>query len=169
MRKIANQSFEFIEQKINNYAIKHPDTPLQAMLMYRMQVHMYQKMQDTRNQILKENNINETLFMALLIIDTQPDRVIQPSELSKSLGSSKTNATRVADELVKNGWLERYSLDHDRRCLFLKLTDTGIAFIEQIRPKQFANLAYVYAALDEEELHLYEQLSRKVLARIETL
>ncbi|SET31505.1 transcriptional repressor MprA [Thorsellia anophelis] len=169
MNENKNLSFQSIEEKIRQYASRYEDYPLQAMLMYRMHVHIHHKMQDARNAILKENDINETLFMALIIIDSKPDRVIQPSELSSILGSSRTHITRIADELVARGWIERYSTEQDRRCLFLKLTESGVNFLAKISPKQFANLNHVWSALSFEEHIIYEKLSRKLLSKIEEL
>ncbi len=37
--------------------------------------------------------------MALITLESQENHSIQPSELSCALGSSRTNATRIADEL----------------------------------------------------------------------
>lgn len=51
--------------------------------------------------MLKAQGINETLFMALITLESQENHSIQPSELSCALGSSRTNATRIADELEK--------------------------------------------------------------------
>lgn len=169
MNTNPNLSFQCIEEKIRQYASRYEGYPLQAMLMYRMHVHIHHKMQEARNAILKENDINETLFIALLIIDSKPDRVIQPSELSSVLGSSRTHVTRIADELVKQGWIERYSTEEDRRCLFLKLTESGINFLAKISPRQFANLNHVWSALSDEEHIVYEKLSRKLLTKIEEL
>ena len=63
--------------------------------------------------------------MALITLDAQESHSIQPSELSSALGSSRTNATRIADELEKRGWIERRESDNDRRCLHLHLTPQG--------------------------------------------
>lgn len=45
--------------------------------------------------MLKAQGINETLFMALITLESQENHSIQPSELSCALGSSRTNATRI--------------------------------------------------------------------------
>jgi DNA-binding MarR family transcriptional regulator len=66
--------------------------------------------------------------MALITLESQENHSIQPSELSCALGSSRTNATRIADELEKRGWIERRESDNDRRCLHLQLTEKVISF-----------------------------------------
>lgn len=62
-------------------------------------MHMQGKLLENRNKMLKAQGINETLFMALITLESQENHSIQPSELSCALGSSRTNATRIADEL----------------------------------------------------------------------
>ncbi|MFC0180463.1 transcriptional repressor MprA [Thorsellia kenyensis] len=166
---LTNTSFNSIEERIREYAKRDSSYPLQAMLMYRMHVHIHQKIQDARNRILKEYNITETIFIALIIIDSKIEKMIQPSLLSEILGLSKTSATRIADELVKNKWVERYYTKEDRRCIFLKITPHGLEFLERIRPKQFENLVTICSALDENEQIIFEKLSRKILAKVESL
>lgn len=90
-------------------------------------MHMQGKLLENRNKMLKAQGINETLFMALITLESQENHSIQPSELSCALGSSRTNATRIADELEKRGWIERRESDNDRRCLHLQLTERGIS------------------------------------------
>ncbi len=63
-----------------------------------MYAHARQALEN-RNKMLKAQGINETLFMALITLESQENHSIQPSELSCALGSSRTNATRIADEL----------------------------------------------------------------------
>ncbi|SUH35512.1 transcriptional regulator [Salmonella enterica subsp. enterica] len=77
--------------------------------------------------------------MALITLESQENHSIQPSELSCALGSSRTNATRIADELEKRGWIERRESDNDRRCLHLQLTEK--------RPGIFARSASTSASL----------------------
>jgi MarR family transcriptional repressor of emrRAB len=95
-------------------------------------MHMQGKLLENRNKMLKAQGINETLFMALITLESQENHSIQPSELSCALGSSRTNATRIADELEKRGWIERRESDNDRRCLHLQLTEKVISFARSV-------------------------------------
>ena len=123
-------SFAPIEQMLNFRATRQKDFPYQEILLTRLCMHMQGKLLENRNKMLKAQGINETLFMALITLDAQESHSIQPSELSSALGSSRTNATRIADELEKRGWIERRESDNDRRCLHLHLTPQGCNRIE---------------------------------------
>ncbi len=91
----------------------------QEILLTRLCMHMQGKLLENRNKMLSAG-INETLFMALITLESQENHSIQPSELSCALGSSRTNATRIADELENAAGLSAAS-DNDRR-LHLQLT-----------------------------------------------
>ncbi|MBS6059932.1 MAG: transcriptional repressor MprA [Pantoea sp.] len=90
-------------------------------------------------------------------------------ELSAALGSSRTNATRIADELEKRGWIERRESDNDRRCLHLHLTEKGNAFLRQVLPPQHQSLQYLWSSLNNSEKAQLESLTRKLLNRLDQM
>ena len=88
-----DSSFTPIEQMLKFRASRHEDFPFQEILLTRLCMHMQGKLLENRNKMLKAQGINETLFMALITLESQENHSIQPSELSCALGSSRTNAT----------------------------------------------------------------------------
>ncbi|TQI81866.1 MarR family transcriptional repressor of emrRAB [Serratia fonticola] len=162
-------SFTPIEQMLNFRAKRQKDFPYQEILLTRLCMHMQSKLLENRNKMLKAQGINETLFMALITLDAQESHSIQPSELSSALGSSRTNATRIADELEKRGWIERRESDNDRRCLHLHLTQAGEAFLEQLLPPQHKCLHFLWSTLNNEEQQQLESLTRKLLVRLDQM
>lgn len=164
-----DSSFTPIEQMLKFRASRQKDFPYQEILLTRLCMHMQGKLLDNRNKMLKAQGINETLFMALLTLESQEDHSIQPSELSSALGSSRTNATRIADELEKRGWIERRESNNDRRCLHLHLTEKGKAFLYEILPPQHSCLQHLWATLSTEEKEQLEQITRKLLHRMDQM
>ena len=130
---------------------------------------MQSKLLENRNKMLKAQGINETLFMALITLDAQESHSIQPSELSSALGSSRTNATRIADELEKRGWIERRESDNDRRCLHLHMTQQGEEFLNQLLPPQHKCLHFLWSTLNDDEQQQLEKLTRKLLTRLDQM
>lgn len=162
-------SFSPIEQMLNFRAKRQKDFPYQEILLTRLCMHMHSKLLENRNKMLKAQGINETLFMALITLDAQESRSIQPSELSAALGSSRTNATRIADELEKKGWIERRESHNDRRCLHLHLTEAGVEFLNQLLPPQHKCLHFLWSTLDAGEQQQLETLTRKLLSRLDQM
>ncbi|MGB9096264.1 transcriptional repressor MprA [Erwinia sp.] len=162
-------SFSPIEQMLNFRANRQKDFPLQEIMLTRLCMHMQSKLLENRNKMLKAQGINETLFMALITLDAQENHSIQPSELSAALGSSRTNATRIADELEKRGWIERRESDSDRRCLHLHLTDKGNEFLRQLLPPQHQCLQLLWSSLNASEKTQLEGITRKLLTRLDQM
>ncbi|HAB1166185.1 TPA_asm: transcriptional repressor MprA [Salmonella enterica subsp. enterica serovar Enteritidis] len=141
-----DSSFTPIEQMLKFRASRHEDFPYQEILLTRLCMHMQGKLLENRNKMLKAQGINETLFMALITLESQENHSIQPSELSCALGSSRTNATRIADELEKRGWIERRESDNDRRCLH-----------------------QLWSSLSTAEKDQLEHITRKLLTRLDQM
>ncbi|HDZ8571766.1 TPA: transcriptional repressor MprA [Escherichia coli] len=138
-----DSSFTPIEQMLKFRASRHEDFPYQEILLTRLCMHMQSKLLENRS--------------------------IQPSELSCVLGSSRTNATRIADELEKRGWIERRESDNDRRCLHLQLTEKGHEFLREVLPPQHNCLHQLWSALSTTEKDQLEQITRKLLSRLDQM
>jgi len=126
-------------------------TPIEQMLKFRASRH--------------EDFPYQEILLTRLCMHMQ----IQPSELSCALGSSRTNATRIADELEKRGWIERRESDNDRRCLHLQLTEKGHEFLREVLPPQHNCLHQLWSALSTTEKDQLEQITRKLLSRLDQM
>ncbi|MEH0834302.1 transcriptional repressor MprA [Pectobacterium cacticida] len=164
-----DSSFTPIEHMLDLRAARKPSFPRQEVLLLRLFMHVQSKILEHRNRMLKDQGINETLFMALLTLESQESYSIQPSELSAALGSSRTNATRIADDLEKRGWIERRESSSDRRCLHLHLTAEGKAFLDQLIPPQHNHLHVLCSSLEPNEQKQFETLMRKLLVRLDEM
>ncbi|WJW82548.1 transcriptional repressor MprA [Moellerella wisconsensis] len=160
---------ELLNTRVTQQNALNKTIPYQEILLTRLCMHVHGKLLDCRNHMLKSQGINETLFMALMILDTKESRSIQPSELSAALGSSRTNATRIADELEKHGWIERKESQNDRRCLHLHLTDKGTEFLNSLLPPQYDCLRDIWSVLDTAEKTQLDSLMRSLLTKLDNL
>lgn len=162
-----DSSFTPVEEILKFRASRYQDFPLQEVLLTRLCMHMQGKLLENRNKVLKAQGINETLFMALITLESQQNHSIQPSGLSCALSSSRTNATRIADELERRGWIERRESENDRRCLHLQLTEKGHQFLRDVLPQQHYYLSQLWSSLDTSEKEQLERTIRKLIARLE--
>lgn len=160
------RNFTEIEESIKQCAQSEPDLPLEKVLLLRLLLHSSSSYLEHRNRLLKQFDLNDTLFMALVVLYTQPDQAIQPSKLSDILGSSRTNATRISDELVGRKWIERVVSNSDRRCFELKLTDYGKDFIKERLPQQWQNIHEVFRGISAEEMQQLSAILYKIVANV---
>jgi MarR family transcriptional repressor of emrRAB len=160
-------SFKPFEHGIENAARRFPGLPKREVLLTRLYYHVFFKLNESANRSLKAYGLNSTTWIALILIYSSPDNAINPSDLSEFLASSRTNITRLADQLVKKNLVIRRACEKDRRRCFLSLTDAGIALVEKILPTQQERLKKHWEKFTEEEMKLFEALLRKLLKKLD--
>lgn len=161
-----NHTFQPIEQAIDAVGQRFPGTPRQEVLLNRLFCHVMSRLTCHWNEALKPYGLHDTLWIALLALYSNPRQMLFPSDLSDTLDFSRTNATRVSDELVRHGWAERTSCSEDRRKVQLRLTDAGIRFVEQLLPVSREFLAEQWGDFSPGEKDMLEQLMRKLLSTL---
>ena len=118
------------------------------------------------NESLKEFGINENLWFAVMAVYVCPDSEILPSRLSDLMDLTRTSATRLSDDMVERGWVERHINQQDRRQIVLKLTAEGEAFIQKVWPQIANRDQNVWEAFAEEDYAQLHHLLSKLLTRL---
>jgi MarR family transcriptional repressor of emrRAB len=163
---LMNNSFHHIEQAIDEIGKRIPGSPRQEVILSRLLCHTLTRLTCHWNEALRPYGINETIWIALLAFYSHPENCLYPSDLSETLDFSRTNATRIADELVKHGWAARTSCSEDRRKVQLKLTVEGVQFVEKLIPISREHLLKEWAPFSDEEKDTLEALMRKLLTTL---
>jgi MarR family transcriptional repressor of emrRAB len=73
-------------------------------------------------------------YITLMALYNRPGNRSSPSELSEYTGETRANMTRICDELVGHGWIDRVPSSEDRRRIDLSLTDAGMALLQEVAP-----------------------------------
>jgi DNA-binding MarR family transcriptional regulator len=91
------------------------------------------------------------------------------SDLSLILHVTKPNITVLVDKLVKLDYVERVHNSQDRRVIFIRLTDSGEAFIGKSSEELIKSVVQLSDYLDKEDLELVKQTTqamKKLLAKL---
>lgn len=161
-----NKSFAQLEQAINRVEARFPGVPRQEVILTRLLFHIMPRLSAHLCDSLRQHGLNETVWMALLALYACPKQALNPSDISETLDSSRTNATRIADELVKNGWAARSASAEDRRKIVLELTPSGVALVESLLPYSREVHKQLWADFDSAEKQTLEKLMRKLLSQL---
>ncbi len=78
-------------------------------------------------------------------------------KLATALGVTPPSATRIIDNMVKQGLVSRAENPENRRMLLLKTTDKGKAALAKLRQSGVSRLAGILARLSLEELSALAQ------------
>ena len=164
-----NHTFKPFEQGIQRVSRKLPGMPQETVVLTRLFFFVFSCVNDDLNRFLADHSLNTTTSLALAMLYGSEEGQVNPCELSDALHSSRTNVTRLIDELEKKGWVERRVSSTDRRRIDLSLTPAGTALVERFLPLQWAHVRALWEDFDAAERAALERLLRKLLARLDTL
>ena len=87
-------------------------------------------------------------------------------EFSTALSVPLSTATRIADWLVDNGYIQRFNDSEDRRVVRIALTDNGRGLYNAIDKYIKQRLQNILSCLNDEEMKAFLILVRKVVDRL---
>ncbi|HEU0230893.1 MAG TPA: MarR family transcriptional regulator [Burkholderiaceae bacterium] len=140
---------------------------LRESVVARLLQHVATKLGDYLDASLRDDGLNTTLWMSLLLIYASPDHRLKPSELSVFMNSSRTNSTRVSRELQRHGLVDSIPDEHDKRQQFLELTLKGSTFVEHALPARRQHVQHALGGLTPAEIAELERLLHKLLHRVD--
>jgi MarR family transcriptional repressor of emrRAB len=161
-------SFDPFEQAMRDLSSRlSSGSLLHESVLSRLFIHVATRLSDHMDEPLKDHGLNTTLWTSLVVIYASTDQRLKPSELSIFMNSSRTNSTRVAKELERQGFVKRVGSEEDRRQIFLQLTAKGTAFVKTYLPARRAQLKGLFSDFDAPEIANLEQLLRKLLRTLD--
>lgn len=80
---------------------------------------------------------------------------------------TRTSATRLSDEMVERGWVERHINQQDRRQIVLKLTAEGESFIQKVWPQISSKSGEAWQDYTNDDYVQLQYLLTKLLNRLD--
>jgi len=161
---LHGNSFNEVEHRIEVTRRRLPGYPLDHARLARLITHIQKLQTELCNAALKPFALNFVTSTALMMMYGSEDQTSTPSELSSATGEKPTNVTRICDELLHKGLIERYPSTSDRRRVVLRLTAQGEHLVEQYQPKIWEAMDQLYSKLSKAELQQVTSLLRRTLA-----
>ena len=164
----ACPSFALIESQIDRVAARMRDAPVQDIVLVRLVKTLSAQLGHHLGQKVRPHGINEVGFRTLTMLYAQLETGVNPSELSEASGETRTNMTRICDELVRKGLVRRRASKEDRRRIVLELTKKGVALIEKMLPQVWTGVGHLTSTLSAAEKNTLERLLKRLLVAFET-
>jgi MarR family transcriptional repressor of emrRAB len=161
----VNTFFEEFKTTLDAVAREIPELPRQEVILTRLHFFLFRSLNEDMNQTLSGFGLNTTSMLALVILYANPGP-INPSRLNYGMISSRTNITRLIDEWVNKGWVQKEACTHDRRKVYVSLTESGRQLIKRALPAQWARIKSIWGVLTPGEAALLEELLHRVWQRI---
>ena len=163
------QDFAYFEQGIDRISRQLPGMPQDRVVLNRLFFFVFKELDEIYNRHLAEFGLNTSSFLALAMLMSCENDRLNPCNLSNALIASRTNVTRLADELVGAGWVERHPSTEDRRRVDLTLTETGRTLVLKVLPKVWKLIENQWSDFSREEVVQFDYLLRKMLGGLNRL
>lgn len=161
--------FSEVEEGICRLASSAPELPKQEIILTRLAYHVAKSLREVTNQLLKPFDLSYVSFSALMMLFAAPGNEINPSKLCDVTGETRTNMTRITDDLVARGLIKRHPSPEDRRRVVLMLTPKAENLLRKILPILWDKQKEIYIKFSADEKKTLESLLKKQLNAIEVL
>ncbi len=159
--------FSQYEQGIERISRQLPGMPQDRVVLNRLFFFMFKELDEIYNQLLAEFGLNSSSFLALAMLLSCQGGQLNPCDLSDALIASRTNVTRMTDELVNAGWVDRKPSTGDRRRVELSLTEAGRQLVLKVLPPVWKLIDQQWADFSPAEVAEFDRLLRKMLASLD--
>jgi len=160
-------SFAVIEASIGRVAKRVHGAPVQDLVLLRLIKHLSALFGANLGRMVRPAGLNEVAFRTLMMLYANGATGVHASELSEASGETRTNMTRICDELARKRLLHRRPGVEDRRRVVLELTRKGETLIERLLPAAWRELDQHMRALSADEKRELERLLKKLLSAYE--
>ena len=116
---------------------------------------------------LDAHGLSKTGYIAMMLLQSTPDNLANPSDLCELAGETRANMTRICDELVAKGLMKRVTNEADRRRVDLSLTPAGIDLLKETVPDLRRNLKEILRVFSDDETNTLVRLLMRLNRAIE--
>ena len=114
-----------------------------------------------RTGLRDEFNTTLPRFDLMAQLEREPQGM-KMNELSRRMMVTGGNITPVTDQLVKEGWIERMELPHDRRAWLVRLTPAGRSLFKKMAKRHEAWIVAAFSSLSQRDVHQLHELLGQV-------
>lgn len=101
---------------------------------------------------LRPLELNLTQMSLLNHFSWRPEQASTITDLAKVMGINQPGITKAVNALVEKGCLEKESFSDDARIKHLKITDAGLALLNQARYTCYPAIEQAFGVLETDEL-----------------
>lgn len=139
-----------------------PVTPVEISQLWR---HVNRHMRALLRSSMCERDLSPLSFLLLRRIEEEPG--ITLSELARRVGSSKSHASTMVDQLAQEGYVEKRSDPADQRVIRLHVTKEAERTFERMGERAEEVWAIVLQEFSEAEIEDIERFLRTLLSALE--
>ncbi|SEP14511.1 MarR family winged helix-turn-helix transcriptional regulator [Propionispora vibrioides] len=132
---------------------------LESMLKFLRTAY---EMHNTIYGVLEKYGLSKGKFTALIIMYSEGQAGMNPSEIAEKAGVSRAAITGLLSRLERDGLIERQNDLHDGRMTTVRLSSKGVKLMDKVLPIHFLHSAEVMSELSEQNHIQLEILLQKM-------
>lgn len=117
--------------------------------------------------VFRALGLTENTFHVLCLLLASESGSASPGELSEMVGTSRANMTRLLEELVEDGYVDRRIDPRDARRHIIRITPEGRAKALDTAPQLHEPILSAFSGLSKEEFASLEHLLRKLIVSLD--
>lgn len=146
-----------IEKRVDLAHQRSVGAPLNSEVRLTLLVkHNAWLLSDLLNRTVEPFGISGVGYVAMMTLQSTPENLANPSELCTATGETRSNMTRITDELVAKGLIKRVANEEDRRRVDLSLTEEGMQLLRQVVPELRKKTQAVFSVFNDETKVAFE-------------
>ncbi|WP_051229479.1 MarR family winged helix-turn-helix transcriptional regulator [Paludibacterium yongneupense] len=164
---VSHPSLDKIQDRIDAIVNFIPGCDSQLLMLRVLMKLITADLNERMREVLREHDFHPVSFTALIMLINSNGAPLNPSELSDMTGESRANTTRICDELVASGYLERHANPEDRRRVDLFLAPAGEEAARTLLPAVHSRVLAPLKSLTATDRDGLEATLKHLLATLE--
>lgn len=156
------------EERVERAHQRAAGAPLGDIRLALLVKHNARLLSDVLDKALEPYGIGSIGYIAMMTLHSTPDNLANPSEICMLTGETRSNMTRITDELVSKGFIKRISNEEDRRRVDLSLTEAGVELLRVVVPLIREGNATVFSVFSPETKAAFEADMLKLKSALES-
>jgi len=154
--------YETIRQRAERYPQIDPRGVEAFLVLWRTATDTL----DAFDSYLQRLGMSQGKFTVLMLLNREPDRGVNPSELADKAGVTRATMTGLLEGLERDKMISRQGDRSDKRRAVVKLTQPAREFLDGMLPDYFTQLHEVMIDLTDDDKHHLTELLGKISQRI---
>ncbi|EPZ16291.1 hypothetical protein M622_13765 [Thauera terpenica 58Eu] len=140
-----------------------PGMPMDGTVMVRLLRICGAGLNDFFEPAFRAVGLSEHSFHVLCLLLASENGSAAPSELSEMVGTSRSNMTRILEELQRDGWIERSVAPRDARRHTISITPQGRDKVRDTVPQIAGPIRRAFSDLSPDEFAVLGKLIRRLI------
>jgi len=153
-------------ETIRQHSERYPQIDPRAVEAFLVLLRTATDTLDAFDAHLHRLGMSQGKFTVLMLLNRNPERGVNPSELAEKAGVTRATMTGLLEGLEREKMISRQGDRSDRRRAVVRLTTSAREFLDGMLPDYYTQVHELMVDLTEEDKHHLTQLLGKLSHRL---